>query len=140
MSRYRFTSLYGGSHQTSNFTQTNFSTIINQFLQLRTDIKMYHWQTDSFAYHKISDELLDSIDSLTDKFVEAVVGAIDLKPEVIGQSTITINNLNKESFIEKLRSAHKSLKELQGVGSEIYNIRDELLGAIDKALYLMKMS
>ncbi len=129
---YRIVSLRGGE----DITLDNYVSLL---LQFRTDIKLYHWQTKSFAYHKISDELLGSIDDLTDKLVEAICGAIGTRPEMKGQ-TITINNITEKSeIISKIKFVGTELRKqstLMGY-SEIANIRDELLGSIDKALYLL---
>lgn len=131
---YRIVSLRGGEDITLEY-------YVQLLLQFRTDIKLYHWQTKSFAYHKISDELLGSIDDLTDKLVEAICGAIGTRPDMKGQTiTITINNITEKSdIISKIKFVEENLRKKSNLMSysEIANIRDELLGSIDKALYLL---
>lgn len=136
---FRFSSLYGGSEDTNNSDITTFSNYIKILLQFRTDIKMFHWQTKSFAYHKISDELLSSIDDLTDKLVENISGLLNQRPSLSAQITIT-DISDKNILISKAKSVITSLKESNSLfrsNSEISNIRDELLESINKALYLL---
>lgn len=144
---YRFTSLYGGMEidtdmdTTSGIGDNVLANYIKILLQFRTDIKMYHWQTKSFAYHKISDELLTSIDDLTDKLVENICGLLNTRPEMNTTTQINISNiLEKNVFISKGKDVEKKLRALDVVfrsKSEILNIRDELVGSINKALYLL---
>lgn len=39
-------------------------------LQIRTQVKMFHWQTKSYAEHKALDWLGDQLTDLNDKWVE----------------------------------------------------------------------
>lgn len=146
----KFTSLYMKSDDKCN-NNNELSSIINLLLQFRTDIKMFHWQTESFAYHKISDELLSSIDDLSDQLVEALSGVLNTRPLALGRnpsginfpkvnSSIIVKDINTDLFLNELdrvtdvlRNATSSFLKF----SEIANIRDEILGAIDKAKYLM---
>jgi len=133
----KFTSLYMKSDDKCN-NNNELSSIINLLLQFRTDIKMFHWQTDSFAYHKISDELLSSIDDLSDQLVEALSGVLNTRPKV--NSSILVRDIDTDLFLNELdrvsdvlRNATSSFLKF----SEIANIRDEILGVIDKVKYLM---
>jgi len=77
---YRIVSLGGGTNEMNGFIDQSdpifiLAGYVKLLLQFRTDIKLYHWQTKSFAHHKISDELLGSIDDLSDKT------RADLSPE-----------------------------------------------------------
>jgi hypothetical protein len=130
---------------------SELSSIINLLLQFRTDIKMYHWQTDSFAYHKISDELLSSIDDLSDQLVEALSGILNTRPSMrlenakhfhplaLVNSSIMIRDIDLDLFLNELDRVSDVLRNKTKIMtfSEIANIRDEILGAIDKAKYLM---
>ena len=133
----KFTSLYMKSDDKCD--NSELSSIINLLLQFRTDIKMYHWQTDSFAYHKISDELLSSIDDLSDQLVEALSGLLNTRPLALVNSSIMIRNIDLDLFLNELDRVSDVLRNKTKIAkfSEIANIRDEILGAIDKAKYLM---
>ena len=130
----KFTSLYMKSDNNDN---NELSSIINLLLQFRTDIKMFHWQTESFAYHKISDELLSSIDDSSDKLIEALSGLLNIRPKV--NCSIMVRNVDKDLFLNELDEVSDVLRNATKIVkfSEIANIRDEILGAINKAKYLM---
>jgi DNA-binding ferritin-like protein len=153
---YRIVSLRGGSNVNSMMDDNRFardgivddpitsglSNYITLLLQFRTDIKLYHWKTKSFAHHKISDEFLDSIDYLSDKLVEAISGFYNIRPIMSGQ-TISIRNISEVAeMIEVIRSVGAELKKPSLImeNSDIANIRDELLGSMDKTLYLLSFN
>ena len=127
------------SNSTNNYNIT--SKIICFFLQFRNDIKMYHWQTKSFPYHKISDELLSTIDSLSDKFVETLLGRLETRPNI--DSKIYIRNISDELFKEILDAANdflvNQLSEIESY-TDLINIRDEIIGEINKTKYLLTFS
>ena len=87
---YKIVSLHGGN--SSNEINQQLSNLIVLLFGFRTNIKMFHWQTQSYAYHKISDELLSSVDDLTDKLVEAICGSYNIRPSI--SNNITINDVN----------------------------------------------
>lgn len=107
-------------------------------------IKLYHWQTKSFARHKATCELFSSINTLTDQFVEVYMGrysrpsfpkGIDIRIEELTDNSA--KNLLKE-FSDFLRTDLP--KCLKSSDTDLYNIRDELLGEINKTLYLFTLS
>ena len=48
--------------------------IVAIFFNIRDQIKLYHWQTKSFAEHKATDDLIGKLDTNIDMFVEAYMG------------------------------------------------------------------
>ncbi len=145
---YRIVSLSGGANGFDGFDRSDrfngsvqvvISNYIQLLLQFRTDIKLFHWQTKSFAHHKISDELLGSIDDLSDKLVEDICGLYGTRPEMSEQTIILRNVTDTEQMISIIRSVATELKRSSLImgNSEIANIRDELLGSMDKTLYLL---
>ena len=46
------------------------SEIVRFFFTLQLNIKMYHWNTTSYARHKATDDFGGKLLSLIDKFVE----------------------------------------------------------------------
>ena len=126
--------ILGGEEKNMNI---NISEIIIFFFQFRTDVKMFHWQTKLYAYHKISDELLENIDSLSDKLIEALLGKLEKRPDI--NDKISIRNMNEKIFNKILDKASEYL--IKGFNNieftEILNIRDEIIEKIDKTKYLL---
>ena len=49
-------------------------SIVDSMLYIRNQVKLYHWQTNSFSRHTATDELVKSLDENIDKFVEVFMG------------------------------------------------------------------
>ena len=137
MSKYKIS--YINLNQSSNQSSEQLITdIICFFLQLRNNIKMYHWQTKSFPYHKISDDLLSTIDLLSDKFVETLLGRMNTRPNI--NSSIEIQNISDDLFKKILDKANDYLtNDLNIINNftDLMNIRDEIIGEINKTKYLL---
>lgn len=119
--------------------------IIQYFMGLLTQIKLYHWATMSYVKHKALDELHGSLSDKIDDFVESYIGKFKkqpLKKFVIKAEATT--DMNDAKTIEKfLDVEHSKIVEIQKVlksSTELVNIIDEMLSAIDKAQYLCKLS
>ncbi len=139
---YRLISLNGGANANES-EQDMLSDIIVKLLAYRTDIKMFHWQTKSFPQHKISDELLTSIDNLTDQLVEVLCGLYNFRPDINQQKFIqvkNVKNLDELSNTSKIIINDLRSDNLLFNNTEIANIRDEMLSAIEKALYLFSFN
>ena len=44
------------------------------FLEMLLMVKLYHWKTTSYATHKATDELYESLNGRVDEFVETMFG------------------------------------------------------------------
>ena len=60
----------------SNFKEQ----IVKNFLQFLITVKLYHWNTTSYAKHKATDQFLDKFNNNIDKFVEVFIGRYKIKP------------------------------------------------------------
>jgi hypothetical protein len=117
------------------------SNILYYLLSLRNQIKIYHWQTKKYSRHKASDELVDELDKLTDKYIETYSGIYDNIVLLPHTGTLKLENISDKN-ITKYITAVKTIfiAESEKINnSELLNIRDEILSAIDKTLYLFKL-
>ncbi len=46
--------------------------LISTFLCMQSQLRVWHWQTNSYAEHKALGKLYESLDGLVDDFVETV--------------------------------------------------------------------
>ena len=103
----------------------------------QTSIKVFHWYTESYSNHKATDKVLEKIMGLTDSFVEKYIGAFG-RP-AMKSASIPVSNMTKTKYIKTLKVAQEYLRgpleKLISKNSELLNIRDEILGEIDQALY-----
>jgi hypothetical protein len=107
---------------------------IGTLFQSRDIMHIAHLQTTSFAEHKALNEYYDNILDLTDKFTEAYFGANKRCEIVIPESKI-------EDAVSHLRGMRSILDtERNNYTSELQNIIDEMIGLVDKILYLLTLS
>lgn len=122
---------YNGNYQ---------NLLIKILLQFRMDIKIYHWQTKQFSKHKISDELLSSIDDISDKIIEVVLGNYNIRPNI--NDTLLIRNIDDNYIIDLLQLNTKLLEKMLNYIKFVSfkSLIDELLVEIKKTLYLMSFN
>lgn len=119
----------------------NEKDVIEYFLGLLGQIKLYHWSTMSYATHKALNELHEELSGLVDNFVETYIGKFNKQPlpnftvkmEAKSDTSKLLNMLEKER--ENIRSMHKQLK----TSSELQNILDEMMSVINTTIYLCKL-
>ena len=118
---------------------------IHFFLQLRDQIKLYHWQTHIYARHIATDNVLKALEKLIDSFVEIYIGKYG-RPRVTGKNTeITLHNLSEPGVVRVINAAIKYLqgtltKSLKAAAdSDLINIRDEMIGELNQLLYLFTL-
>lgn len=100
----------------------------------RDTMHIAHLQTTSFAEHKALNGYYDDILDLTDKFTEAYFGRFKRTEIIIPES----KNMDAISHLKELQSIVDT--ERTNYPSEIQNIMDEMLGLIDKTLYLLTLN
>ena len=115
------------------------------FLEMLMMVKLFHWKTHSYATHKATDELYDSLNDNIDKFIEVLLGKTGSRIDLMSKKTISLIDLNSQ---EKLKSKIMYFKSfLVGLdnntalnsmsNSDLFNIRDEILGNLNQFLYLL---
>lgn len=130
----------------------NFRQILGEFFTFIIYIKMLHWQTDSYAQHRTTDSLLITIDPLFDQFMETLQGDLGEKVNISSPLNIVINNMSNLSsrnildYLSKFESfLSKDLDTIinsQGIKnrSALLNIRDEILGQVQKTKYFISFN
>jgi len=119
--------------------------IVSKFLILLNTVKLYHWKTHSYATHKATDELYSNLNETIDKFVEVLLGKTGSRVHMRDIKTIPILDYTSvEDFktkIEEYKGYLISLNENKAMqtmsNTDLYNIRDELLGHLNQFLYLL---
>jgi len=125
-----------------------YSNLAHLFLEVRTQIKLYHWQTRVYARHKATDRFIETFEPLVDRFVEAAQGVAG--SERIGdfdelsqeqQESIECFNLTPtdDTATEFLTRFRDYMESLDLCHSELAQIRDEMLEIADITLYLFTL-
>jgi len=147
MKNTRRKNLSSSSKKLSNPNKTNKfeKEITVKFLEILMMVKLFHWKTMSYASHKASDELYDSLNDNIDKFIEVLLGKVGNRIDLMGQKTISLIDLSSQDKLrEKINSFKGYLVSLdnndaikQMSNSDLLNIRDEILGNLNQFLYLL---
>lgn len=102
-------------------------------------LKIYHWQTFSAPRHAASERLLSKLQEFTDDMVEFCQGRHETRLNVELGSTLKLRNVVEEGEdygYELVRDLCKNIEELKCEDQAIDNKRQELLGEIERTLYL----
>jgi len=101
---------------------------------------MYHWQTDSYARHKASDDCLTQLAPLIDKFMEIYQGKYGKIPKTSTPTSIPLSSLTDKQAIDFIKQSIKHLNSneisLKLTDTDLLNIRDEMVGILNQTLYL----
>jgi DNA-binding ferritin-like protein len=119
--------------------------ILNQcvatFFIVQLLIKLYHWNTKSYARHKATDKLLEKLSDLIDKFIEVYIGTFNVRPNA---PTIKLDHryLTDEGITELLNAFKIKLNKLTTLitNTDLLNIRDEMLAEVNQTLYLFQLN
>lgn len=130
----------GGRTKTLRNT-TSGGDIVTAMLTIRNQIKLYHWQTKSFADHKATDDLTGALDTAIDTFVEVYMGKYG-RPKVT--KPIKLHNFSANmarEFVSKQTVYLMNVlpRRLKKNDSDLLNIRDEILAELNKTRYLFTL-
>ena len=117
---------------------------IEKFLTLQNQLRIHHWQTPSFAEHKALGKAYEALDPLIDSFVETYMGKYGKDTEqnrtieLLGYEAAHPMPVLKyfENFL--LNELPQGLSEEKD--SDLLNIRDEMVGVLNKTKYLLRLS
>jgi len=119
--------------------------IVRTFFKFQNELKLYHWQTQSYSRHKATDKLFSNFLEATDEFVEVLMGKFGERVN-LSKKPITIRTFSFETaplllieFQQFLVSLDITLPKHRGL-SDLLNIRDTLLGHVDQTLYLFSLN
>lgn len=119
-------------------------TIVQVFLNMLLNIRMYHWSTTSYARHNASSSLYDSLSTLIDTFVETYMGRYK-RLEFKTMFDVPVEQFNDSNIVGVLKEYAGFLrseipKYLKDSDTDLLNIRDEMLSEINKTLYLFTLN
>jgi DNA-binding ferritin-like protein len=115
------------------------------FLEMLLMVKLYHWKTTSYATHKATDELYTKLNANIDEFIEILLGKSGSRIELMNNKNIRLVDLSSQERLKREIETFKgylvSLDENNAMRSmsntDLYNIRDTILGDLNQFLYLL---
>ena len=133
-----------------NSSPTNQHTqqkIVMMFLQMLNTVKLYHWKTYNYSQHKATDQLYTELNENIDTFVETMLGKTGDRVNLTKQKTIPLfdftNLIDFTKEIEKYKTFLINMNIEAGINitnnSDLFNIRDEILGNLNQFTYLLTL-
>jgi DNA-binding ferritin-like protein len=115
------------------------AALVTKLIYLQNQFKIFHWQTFSYAQHQAFGNLYDALSESIDEFVETyqgVYGRLSFYGEIFA-----LSDLNYSSFSAILTEQASILKTYEQYFSntDLLNIRDEILGTLNRTAYLLTL-
>lgn len=144
----------GGKGSRGNGCGNKIAEHILCFLELLNTIKIYHWSTLAYSTHKATDELHGKLSELVDSFIEIYIGHCSRRGGADAGVPVFRFKSGKSACIEfcecKSLAAfckviQDNISHLKGITdslngfTDLVNIRDEMVGALAQALYLLRL-
>lgn len=110
-------------------------TVLNQ-------LKIDHWQTKSYAEHKVLGTAYEAFDDLFDKFVEVYYGrfAIDAEQKIYTIKSDSYTNDTIARYTAMRDSVVSYLLEIVNEYGDLKNIVDEIEGEFNHLLYRLQQT
>lgn len=115
------------------------------FFEMQLMVKLFHWNTKSYATHKATDEFYGKLSDNIDRFIEVLLGKLNDRIDLKSKKTINLYCVNDDEFKIKLTEFKFLLHELSDktmgllMGEDLLTIRDEILADVDQLLYLLTL-
>lgn len=119
--------------------------MITNLLTLHNQLKVFHWQTKSYASHQAYGDTYNILTDLIDEFVEVFMGKYGKIKNEDGFNVNLVNlkdNNQETSFIdEQIKYLSSDLRnKLKEEDTDLLNILDEMLSNLNKLKYLLTLS
>jgi hypothetical protein len=118
--------------------------IVTNLLTLHNQLKINHWQTKSYAEHQALGGAYDEFSDLIDEFIEVFMGKYGriesrdgFKIELSNYKDLSPMDLC-DKYVDYL--VNELPKGLENTDTDLLNIRDEMLGQLNKLKYLLTLS
>lgn len=137
------------SKSSKKFSNKNMYTpekMIILCLEMLNIVKLYHWKTLKYSEHKATDELYDELNDKIDEFVETFIGKTGKRINLTNIKNMRLIDFNNVDDFKKLIENSKtylinmSNSPIFSIeNSDLLNIRDEILGILNKFTYLLTL-
>jgi len=113
--------------------------VVTPLIQFQQNLRLSHWQTDSYAEHQAFGKVYGELDGLIDGLIEAYMGVYGrLKSNI----TFSIELNGYPGIDESIKSFSEFLSELRNhveAYSDLQNMVDEIIGNINTLKYLLTL-
>lgn len=121
----------------------NLSSNVNLLIGLHAQLKIFHWQTKGYSRHEAFADMRSTLEDLMDEFVEQAMGQYGRFSLDENTKNITLMNLSEakpSQMAETICDALVQLSEqIDPKDTNLLNLRDEILGVVQKLKYLLTL-
>jgi len=122
----------------------NLASKVNFLLGLHVQLKINHWQTKGIARHEAFGNTYNSLTDLIDEFVEIAMGKYGrfvLDDETNNIKLINLSEMNPKDMITVCTDALIEFSEDLDPrkDTDLLNLKDEMLGLLNKLQYLLTL-
>ncbi len=115
------------------------------FLEMLMMVKLFHWKTTSYATHKATDELYEKLNENIDEFIEILLGKTNSRINLTKNKKIRLIDLSSPNELKReVEKFKKYLVDLNDnsvmkkmLNTDLFNVRDTILGHLNQFLYLL---
>jgi len=115
--------------------------LVAPLIKIQEQLRMFHWQSDTYAQHQAFGKAYDDLGDLIDSFIEVFMGKYGkLKAKIT--YNIELDNLtdNHMIYINDFIAFLMGIdKELDPADTDLFNIRDEMLAVLNTLKYLLSL-
>ncbi len=149
MSTKRYRSRRGGTIRKRSSGSSSLAVFQKEiavvFLEMLMMVKLFHWKTSSYATHKATDKLYTKLNANIDSFIEILLGKSGSRIDLMSNKQIRLIDLSNQESLKREVEAFKgylvSLNDNKGMlsmsNTDLFNIRDTILGDLNQFLYLL---
>jgi len=121
----------------------NISSNVNFLVGLQLQLKICHWQTKGIARHNAFGGFYDDLTPLIDDFIEQAMGKYGRFVLDDETKTIQLANLSDIDIKGMVNTTREALiqfnEQFDSTDTDLLNLRDEILGLVNKYSYLFTM-
>lgn len=130
-------------------------SIVSPLLTILNQIKVYHWQTNSFSEHKALDMAYEELGESIDEFIEKYQGIFGRIKAASGSFLLELGNLQTvnspveedpetvglQAKIDQWIAYLKSFSDDENLKdkTDLLNVRDDMLGTLNQLKYLITL-
>lgn len=119
------------------------TVVVKNLMMAQNQMKIFHWQTTSYAQHKAFGEIYDELADLIDEFVEVCMGKHG-RPQFDSEFVIELfdsSAINNDEYITSVIEFLISLDNVynEKLDSDLLNLRDEMMALFSKLKYLLTL-
>lgn len=118
--------------------------VLTPLVQFQQQLRIFHWQAETYAQHKAFGKTYKNLDNLIDSFMETLMGKhgrLEAQDKNYQIKLVNLKDTNVEvvlnEFITFLNTLNDNLEEIED--SDLFNIRDEIKGEVNTLKYLLTL-